>query len=331
VVDIPLGGGKGGVICDPHNLSEREQEGICRGWVRQLARNVGPVQDVPAPDVMTSGQHMLWMLDEYERIQGGKFPGFITGKPVGMGGSLGRTEATGYGVIYTVREALKQLGIPVEKTTASVQGFGNVAQYAIDLYEKLGGRVICVSCWDQNDQKSYSFIKKDGVDLSALQKITDRFGGIDKGKAKSLGYSIADGDEWIAQDVDILLPSAIENQVNGETANRISQKVRVIAEGANGPTTPEADKIIQQRGIFIIPDFLANAGGVTCSYFEQVQCNMNYFWEKDDVLQKLDTKMTNAFLAVSDLAKRRSLYMRDAAYVIAIDRVARACHERGWV
>jgi glutamate dehydrogenase len=331
VVDIPLGGGKGGVICDPHNLSEHEQENICRGWVRQLARNVGPVQDVPAPDVMTSGQHMLWMLDEYERIMGGKFPGFITGKPVGMGGSLGRTEATGFGVIYTVREALKQLGIPVEKTTASVQGFGNVSQYAIDLYTRLGGRVICVSCWDQNDQKSYSFIKKDGVDMWALQKITDRFGGIDKAKAKSLGYTISDGGDWIAQDVDILIPAAIENQVTGETATRISEKVRVIAEGANGPTTPEADKIIQQRGIFMIPDFLANAGGVTCSYFEQVQCNMNYFWEKDDVLQKLDTKMTNAFLAVSDLAKRRSLYMRDAAYVIAIDRVARACHERGWV
>jgi len=271
------------------------------------------------------------MLDEYERILGGKFPGFITGKPVGMGGSLGRTEATGFGVIYTVREALKQLGIPVEKTTASVQGFGNVSQYAIDLYTRLGGRVICVSCWDQNDQKSYSFIKKDGVDMWALQKITDRFGGIDKAKAKSLGYTISDGGDWIAQDVDILIPAAIENQVTGETASRISQKVRVIAEGANGPTTPEADKIIQQRGIFMIPDFLANAGGVTCSYFEQVQCNMNYFWEKDDVLQKLDTKMTNAFLAVSDLAKRRSLYMRDAAYVIAIDRVARACHERGWV
>ncbi|MEW5796384.1 MAG: Glu/Leu/Phe/Val dehydrogenase [Candidatus Zixiibacteriota bacterium] len=331
VVDIPLGGGKGGVICDPHNLSEREQEAICRGWVRQLARNVGPVADVPAPDVMTSGQHMLWMLDEYERILGGKFPGFITGKPVGMGGSLGRTEATGYGVVYTIREALKQLGLPLEKTTASVQGFGNVAQYAIELFQRLGGKVVCVSCWDQSDQKSYSFLKKDGVDLYGLQKITDRFGGIDKGKAKSQGYTIVDGGEWISQEVDILIPAALENQVTGENAERISPKVRVIAEGANGPTTPDADKVIHQKGIFLIPDFLANAGGVTCSYFEQVQSNMNYYWEKDDVLQKLDVKMTNAFLAVSELSKKRSLYMRDAAYVIAIDRVARACHERGWV
>jgi glutamate dehydrogenase len=331
VVDIPLGGGKGGVICDPHNLSEREQEGICRGWVRQLARNVGPVADVPAPDVMTSGQHMLWMLDEFEKIHGGKFPGFITGKPVGMGGSLGRAEATGYGVMYTVREALKQLDLKPENTCASVQGFGNVSQYAVELYQKMGGKVICVSCWDQSDQKSYSFLKKDGVDVETLRKVSDRFGGIDKSKARDAGYTVADGGEWISQDVDILIPAALENQVTGENAAKIKPRVKIIAEGANGPTTPEADKIIQDRGIFLVPDFLANAGGVTCSYFEQVQCNMNYYWEKDDVLQRLDVKMTNAFLSVSELARKRNLYMRDAAYVIAIDRVAHACRERGWV
>jgi len=331
VVDIPLGGGKGGVICDPHNLSEREQEGICRGWVRQLARNVGPVADVPAPDVMTSGQHMLWMLDEFEKIHGGKYPGFITGKPVGMGGSLGRTEATGYGVIFTVREALKQLNMRPENTCASVQGFGNVSQYAVELYQKMGGKVICVSCWDQSDQKSYSFIKKDGVDVDTLRKISDRFGGIDKNKAREAGYTISDGGEWISQDVDILIPAALENQITGENATRIKPRVKIIAEGANGPTTPDADKVIQNRGIFLVPDFLANAGGVTCSYFEQVQCNMNYYWEKDDVLQKLDVKMTNAFLSVSELSRKRNLYMRDAAYVIAIDRVAHACRERGWV
>src|SRR5580765_7368688 len=155
VVDIPLGGAKGGVICDPHNLSAREQEQICRGWVRQVARNVGPLSDVPAPDVMTDAQHMLWMLDEFEKIHGGRFPGFITGKPVGMGGSLGRTEATGYGVVITLREALKELGIRAENTEASVQGFGNVAQHAIELYHRLGGRVIAVSCWDQADQRAY--------------------------------------------------------------------------------------------------------------------------------------------------------------------------------
>jgi len=331
VVNIPLGGGKGGVICDPHNLSMHEQEQICRGYVRQMAKNVGPFNDVPAPDVMTNAQHMLWMLDEFEAIHGSKNPGFITGKPVGMGGSLGRTEATGYGVIFTTREALKELGIRPEDTSASVQGFGNVAQYAIELYNKLGGKVICVSSWDQKDQCSYSFKKDSGINLQELLKITDKFGGIDKAKAREIGYEVLDGEAWIEQDVDILLPCALENQVRADNAVKMSNKVKVIAEGANGPTTPEADKIIHERGIFLIPDFLANAGGVTCSYFEQVQCNMNYYWEKDEVLGKLDVKMTSAYLAVSELAKKKNLYMRDAAYVISISRVAQACKDRGWV
>ncbi|MFA7228359.1 MAG: Glu/Leu/Phe/Val dehydrogenase [Melioribacteraceae bacterium] len=331
VVNILLGGGKGGVICDPHHLSMKEQEQICRGWIRQMAKNVGPLNDVPAPDVMTNAQHMLWMLDEFEVIQGAKYPGFITGKPVGMGGSLGRTEATGYGVIFTLREALKEMGIDPKNTTAAVQGFGNVAQYAIDLYQQLGGKVICVSSWDQNDQCSYTFKKESGVNLQDLWKITDKFGGIDKTKAKELGYQILDGAAWIEQDVDILIPAALENQINQDNVNKMSKKVKIIAEGANGPTTPEADKVIIERGIFIIPDFLANAGGVTCSYFEQVQCNMNYFWEKEEVLEKLDLKMTAAFHAVSDLAKKRKLYMRDAAYVISVNRVAQACKDRGWI
>lgn len=330
VVGIPLGGGKGGVICDPHNLSQREQEQICRGWVRQMARNVGPLNDVPAPDVMTSAQHMLWMLDEFETIKGAKYPGFITGKPVGLGGSLGRTEATGYGVIFTLREALKQMKIRPEDTTASIQGFGNVSQYALQLYTMLGGKVICVSCWDQKDKKAYTFRKKSGITFEELTSITDRFGGIDKTKATKLGYEILDADAWIEQEVDILIPAALENQVRADNAVKISSKVKIIAEGANGPTTPEADKIIKEKGIFLIPDFLANAGGVTCSYFEQVQSNMNYFWEKDEVLSKLDYIMTAAFNAVSELAKERNLYMRDAAYIISIRRVAQACKDRGW-
>ncbi|MBI5809561.1 MAG: Glu/Leu/Phe/Val dehydrogenase [Ignavibacteriales bacterium] len=331
VVNIPLGGGKGGVICDPHHLSAKEQEQICRGWVRQMAKNVGPLNDVPAPDVMTNAQHMLWMLDEFEVIHGAKYPGFITGKPVGMGGSLGRTEATGYGVVFVLREALKDMNIRPQDTTASVQGFGNVAQYAIDLYTQLGGKVIAVASWDQQDQCSYTFRKNDGVNLEQLRNITDKFGGIDKTKAKELGYEVLDGEAWIEQDVDILIPAALENQVRGDNAVKISNKVKIMVEGANGPTTPEADKIIQEKGIFLIPDFLANAGGVTCSYFEQVQSNMNYYWEKDEVLGKLDVKMTSAFRAVSDLAKKKNLYMRDAAYVISINRVAQACKDRGWV
>jgi len=331
VVDIPLGGAKGGVVCDPHNLSAREQEGICRGWVRQIAKNLGPSVDVPAPDVMTSSQHMLWMLDEFEAIHGGKAPGLITGKPVGLGGSLGRTEATGFGLVFALREALRDLGIKVENTRASVQGFGNVAQHAIRLYQQLGGRVICVSCWDQGDQVSYSFRRESGVDLDALQAITDRFGGIDKDSARQSGYEVLPGEAWLEQPVDILIPAALENQITGSNANSINRSVKIIAEGANGPTTPEADKVIEERRIFLLPDFLANAGGVTCSYFEQVQSNMNYFWEKDEVLGKLDVKMTSAFVAVSQLAKKRKLYMRDAAYVIAISRVAQACRDRGWV
>jgi glutamate dehydrogenase (NAD(P)+) len=331
VVNIPLGGGKGGVICDPHNLSAREQEQICRGWVRQLAQDVGPLRDVPAPDVMTNAQHMLWMLDEYETIHGAKYPGFITGKPVGMGGSLGRTEATGYGVIFTLREALKELNIPVEKTTAAVQGFGNVSQYAIRLYNMLKGTVIGVSCWDQHDQTSYYFRKAGGIDIDELVGITDNFGGIDKAKAKGLGYEVLPGDKWIEEEVDILLPCALENQITKDNVSQIKSSVKVIAEGANGPTTPEADAVIKERGIFVVPDFLANAGGVTCSYFEQVQCNMNYFWEKDEVLAKLDVKMTSAFHEVYALSKKRDLYMRDAAYVIAINRVVQACKLRGWI
>ena len=331
VADLPLGGGKGGVICDPHNLSMREQEQICRGWIRQVYKNVGPLSDVPAPDVMTNAQHMLWMLDEYEVITGKKQPGLITGKPVGMGGSLGRTEATGYGVIYTVREALKHLKMESKDTTASVQGFGNVAQYAIRLYNELGGKVVAVSCWDQGDQTSYTYRKSAGVDIDELMAITDRFGGIDKTKAEGLGYERLPGEDWIKEDVDILIPAALENQITGESVQWISDKVKIVAEGANGPTTPEADAELQKRGVFVIPDFLANAGGVTCSYFEQVQSNMNYYWPKEEVLEKLDQKMTKAFWDVTDLSVKRKVYMRDAAYVIAIERVAQASRDRGWV
>jgi glutamate dehydrogenase len=331
VVDIPLGGAKGGVICDPHNLSLREQEQICRGWVRQVAKNVGPLSDVPAPDVMTNAQHMLWILDEFEQIHGGRYPGFITGKPVGMGGSLGRTEATGYGVVFTLREALKELGIRPENTTASVQGFGNVAHYAIELYQRLGGRVIAVSCWDQADQCAYTYRKTDGIDLNQLLSITDRFGGINKQKANALGYELLPGETWLEQRVEVLIPAAMENQITGDNVGKISPLVRIIAEGANGPTTPEANAQIKERGILLIPDFLANAGGVTCSYFEQVQSNMNYFWEKDEVLGKLDVKMTSAYFVVSELSRREKLSMRDAAYAIAVGRVAKACHDRGWV
>ncbi len=331
VVDIPLGGGKGGVICDPRTMTDREQEQLCRGWVRQIAKDIGPCIDVPAPDVMTNAKHMLWMLDEYETIHGGKYPGFITGKPIGMGGSLGRKEATGFGVIYVLREALKELKIDIKNTTASIQGFGNVAQHAVKLYQQLGGKIIAISCWDNNDHQPYTFRKKDGLDFDDLESITDPFGSIDKEKANGLGYEILPGDAWIEQDVDILIPAALENQITADNVHRISKQVKVMVEGSNGPTSRDADKVLAQRKIFVIPDFLANAGGVTCSYFEQVQSNTNYYWEKDEVMQKLDTRMTSAFKAVSDLSRQKDVYMRDAAYIIAINRVAFAVKSRGWV
>jgi glutamate dehydrogenase (NAD(P)+) len=292
---------------------------------------VGPFQDVPAPDVMTTGQHMLWMLDEFEKISGGKFPGFITGKPVGSGGSLGRTEATGYGVVYHLREALKDLDLDPAKTIAAVQGFGNVAQYAIELYTQLGGRVVCVSCWDQKDRTSYTYLREGGVDLEELRSISDRFGTVDPKMAEEKGYKRLPGDDWIKQNVDILIPAALENQINAETVRFISDRVKIIVEGANGPTTPEADAVLKEKGVMVIPDFLANAGGVTCSYFEQVQCNMNYYWSRDEVLGKLDEKMTRAFHAVLDLSKKRNVPLRDAAYMIAISRVAEAAKLRGWI
>ena len=331
VVDIPLGGAKGGVICDPHNLSKAEQERLCRGYIRQLYKLMGPNCDVPAPDVMTNGQHMLWIMDEYETIAGGHYPGMITGKPVGMGGSLGRTEATGFGVIYVLKELLNYMGIPVESTTASIQGFGNVAEYAARMYSQLGGKVVAVSCWNQTDKTAYTFKKADGCDIPQLADIKDAFGSIDKTKALDLGYEVLPGDDWLIQDVDILIPAALENQITPAVFPKISKSVKILCEAANGPTTPDSDELIKERGIELLPDFLTNAGGVTCSYFEQVQCNMNYFWDKAEVLEKLEYNMTKAFRAVYTLSRERNVYMRDAAYIIAINRVAEAVKLRGWI
>lgn len=330
VVDIPLGGGKGGVVCDPHNLSETEQERLCRGYVRQLFAQLGPNRDVAAPDVMTNAQHMLWMLDEYETITGGRYPGMITGKPVGMGGSLGRTEATGYGVIYVLKNLLSEMNMPVESTTASIQGFGNVAEHAASLYSQLGGTVIAVSCWNQADAKAYTFRKKTGCDIEQLAGIKDAFGSIDKDKALALGYEVFPGEEWLKQDVDIIIPAALENQITPMACPVISPSVKIICEAANGPTTPDCDELIRKQGIVLLPDFLCNAGGVTCSYFEQVQCGMNYFWDKEEVFEKLENSMTKAFSAVYELSVEKNIGMRDAAYIIAINRVADAVKLRGW-
>jgi glutamate dehydrogenase len=332
VADIPLGGGKGGVPVDPATLSVTEKEKLVRGWVDQMWRNIGPRQDVPAPDVGTTPQMMGWMMDEYSKLVGAYTPGVITGKPVGGGGSLGRTEATGFGVIYTVREAMKFLNMKPEKTVAALQGFGNVSQYAaIGFKEILGGKVACVSCWDREDKTSYTFSHPDGIDPRFLQSITDQYGTIDKTKARKNGYVIEGGDEWISKDVDVLIPAALEGQVNAETVKKISDKVKIMAEGANGPTTPEADVVLKANNIFVIPDFLCNAGGVTTSYFESVQNDMNFYWTKEEVLQRLDNNMTQAFQSVLEMSEKEKVYMRDAAYMVAIDRVVKAMQLRGWI
>src|SRR3990172_7889219 len=331
VADIPLGGGKGGVAVDPASLSIHEQEKLVRGWIGQIWRNIGPRQDVPAPDVGTNPRMMGWMMDEYSKLVGQYTPGVITGKPVGGGGSLGRTEATGYGVIYTVREAMKHLKMDPTKSVAALEGFGNVSQYAaIGFVEMLGGGVACVSCWDRHDKKAYTYSHKDGVSPRFLLTITDQYGTIDQTKAKEAGYVIEDGEAWITKEADVLIPAAIEGHVNADTIKQMSSRVKIVAEGANGPCTPEADECFKINGIFDIPDFLCNAGGVTTSYFEQVQNDMNFYWSKDEVLHRLDQKMTSAFHAVLDMSLKESVYMRDAAYMVAIDRVVKAMELRGW-
>ena len=332
IADIPLGGGKGGVPVDPATLSVYEKERLCRGWVDQMWRNIGPRQDVPAPDVGTTPQMMGWMMDEYSKLVGQYTPGVITGKPVGGGGSLGRTEATGFGVIYTVREAMKHLKIDPTKAMVALQGFGNVSQYAaIGFVELLGGKVACVSCWDRLNKAAYTYSHPSGVDARFLQSITDQYGTIDKERASAAGYIIEDGEAWISKDADVLIPGALEGQINAETVKKASSRVRLVAEGANGPTTPEADEVFKRNGVFMIPDFLCNAGGVTTSYFESVQNDMNYYWTKDEVLQRLDTKMTQAFHSVLSLAEAEKVYMRDAAYMAAINRVVKAMELRGWI
>ncbi len=332
VADIPLGGAKGGVAVDPATLSRSEQERLCRGWIDQIWRNIGPRTDVPAPDVGTNPQMMGWMMDEYSKLVGQYTPGVITGKPVGGGGSLGRKEATGFGVVYNIREAMKHLGIDPSQSVAAVQGFGNVAQHAaIGFIEILGGKVACVSYWDRQDKTPYTVSHPDGIDPHFLISITDQYGTIDKQKAQAAGYIIEDADAWLSKDVDVLIPAALEGQITGETVHLISDKVKILAEGANGPTTPEADEVLKERDIFVIPDFLCNAGGVTVSYFESVQNDMNFYWTREEVLERLDRKMTLAFHGVLQMALDEGVYTRDAAYMVAIDRVVKAMELRGWV
>jgi glutamate dehydrogenase (NAD(P)+) len=331
IADLPLGGAKGSIECDPRTLSLREQEQVCRGWVRQMAGNLGPDIDVPAPDVMSSAQHMAWMLDEFETVHRSRQPGFITGKPLPLGGSAGRAEATGYGAIAVLRLALEHLGLDPSRVTASVQGFGNVAQHAIRAFVARGGSVTAVSCWDHKERVAYTYTKRGGIDVDQLARITDKYGSIDMVHAIDLGYEVLPGDAWLEQAVDILIPAALDGQITAQNVARVTPRVKVILEGANGPTTAIADAQLARRNVLVVPDVLANAGGVTCSYFEQVQNNSGQLWPREEVLAKLDAWLTRAFRHVAQTAAREQIALREAAYAVAVGRVAEACTLRGWV
>jgi glutamate dehydrogenase (NAD(P)+) len=320
VVDIPLGGGKGGVICNPKEMSERELERLSRAFIRQVGRIIGDDLDVPAPDVYTTPQIMAWMMDEYEAMNGGRHrPGVITGKPLAVGGSAGRGDATARGGCYILREAAQVLGIETQGTTVAIQGFGNAGQYAATLAEELlGARVVAAS-----DSRG-GVMNMEGMDARALVKHKLETGAV-AGFAESAPVSNAD---LLELPVDTLILAALENAITADNAPRV--KARISCELANGPQTPEADAILHERGVFFIPDFLANAGGVTASYFEMVQNITGYYWAVDRANEELDRKVTAAFRQVYNCAVQERVHMRLAAYMVAVARVAEAVRLRGW-
>jgi glutamate dehydrogenase (NAD(P)+) len=320
VVDIPLGGGKGGIVCNPKEMSERELERLSRAYIRQVGRIIGEEVDVPAPDVYTTPQIMAWMMDEYSFIRGYNVPGVITGKPIPLGGSQGRGDATARGGVYCTREAGKVLGIDLKGTGAAIQGYGNAGQFAHFLgQELLDLKVVAVS-----DSRG-GIYNPDGLAPKAVIAHKRETGSV----VNFPGAENVTNAELLELDVTVLFPAALENQITAANAGKI--KARIVAELANGPTTPEADEILHQNGVYVIPDFLCNAGGVTVSYFEQVQNAYDYYWEEATVHERLDAKMTAAFHAVHDTAKQYSIHNRMGAYIVAVARVAEACKLRGWV
>ena len=319
VVDLPLGGGKGGVTCNPKEMSEGEKERLARGYIRAVGRILKITKDVPAPDVYTTPQIMAWMMDEYETLIGEAHPGVITGKPLQLGGSQGRGDATARGGIFAVREACALLGIDPSKGRASIQGFGNAGQYAALLgAELLGLKIVAAS------DSSGAIYNEDGLDPKALVDHKLRGGAVNGFP----GSKSIEPDALLELPVDVLFPSALENAITSRNADKIQAKI--ICDLANGPTTPDADAVLYERGVYVIPDFLANAGGVTVSYFEQVQNSYNYYWDIADVYAQLDRKMTDSFHAVHELHESRKVDLRTAAYMISVDRVATACRLRGW-
>jgi glutamate dehydrogenase len=319
ILGLPFGGGKGGVIVNPKELSERELEELSRGFIRELEPIIGPEKDIPAPDVNTNPQIMGWMLDEFDKLRGRNVPGFITGKPVILGGSEGRVEATGRGVVISIMEAAKRLELDLNGLTAVVQGFGNVGSITAKLLHENGVKVIAV-----NDAKG-STHNPEGLNIDDLFKYHKEHKTV-KGFH---GKDEMTTEELFGLECDILVPAALENQVTAQTAPLI--KAKIVAEAANGPTTPEGDRILDQKGVFIIPDILCNAGGVTVSYFEWVQNTMHYYWTEEEVNEKLQTKMINAFQDVYRMKEEKQVKMRDAAYMVGVGRIAEAMKARGWI
>jgi len=320
VVDLPLGGGKGGVVCNPKELSGTEKERLARAYVRALARSLGVTKDVPAPDVYTTPQIMAWMMDEYETIVGENHPGVITGKPLALGGSKGRGDATARGGIYVAREAAAVSNINLEGATMAVQGFGNAGQNGALLGEKILNLKLVAASDSKGGVYNPNGISAEAlVDYKIKNGVVQGFPGTDE----------ITNEELLALPVTVLFPAALENVIRADNAENL--KCRICCELANGPTTPEADRILDDKGIFVLPDFLANAGGVTVSYFEQVQNAYNLYWELQEVHWRLDKRMTQAFASVYEMSRRNKIHLREAAYLVAIARVAEACKLRGWV
>jgi glutamate dehydrogenase (NAD(P)+) len=320
VVDIPLGGAKGGVTCNPKEMSEREKQRLARAYMRAAARILSVSKDVPAPDVYTTPQIMAWMMDEYEVLVGEHHPGVITGKPIPLGGSEGRGDATARGGVYALREAGKVLGIDLKGKTMAIQGFGNAGQFAALLaHEILGLKLVAASDSKGGIYNPNGLEPKQVVDFK-----------LKKGSLQGFpGAEAITNEQLLEMDVTVLFPAALENAITDSNASKI--KCRVSCELANGPTTPEGDEILHANNIFVIPDFLANAGGVTVSYFEQVQNTYNFYWPLDEVHRRLDEKMTRAFHGVYQMYQREKVHMRQAAYLVSVARVAEACKLRGWV
>lgn len=318
-VGIPLGGGKGGVICNPKEMSRGELERLSRGYIDAIGMIIGPELDIPAPDVYTGPQIMAWMMDEFAKIRGYNAPGVITGKPIPLGGSQGRGDATARGAVYTIREATKKLNIPLKDATVAVQGYGNAGSHAAILLKEMGARVIAVS-----DSKG-GVLNDRGLDPNAVLQHKQKTGTV-------VGFAGAEtitNESLLEEHCDILVPAALENVITSKNASRI--RAKIVAETANGPTTPEADEILFKNKVFDIPDFLCNAGGVTVSYFEWVQNMYGFYWPVEEIHDRLDKIMTKAFNDVYDMHVKHEVNMRMAAYMLAVQRVAEAMKLRGWV